>query len=122
METGPHRRVFRLLDLSRWEVQQPMTATVTIDNVTTELYSSAEVIDLMAPFGGVGHIDGFKYKHRLKTYRLFNISTNGVGRVMYAPEGFTWVPGLLTASATTMKTRHNYFDKAEVDALVASLA
>jgi hypothetical protein len=98
-----------------------MTVSVTIDSTTTELYTSQEVIDLVATFGGVGHIDGFKAKHRLATYRLFNVSTDGVGKVMHAPQGFTWAPGLLTASATTMKTRHNYYDKAQVDALVASL-
>ena len=98
-----------------------MSSTVTVDGTTTTLYSSDEVIGLMAPFGGVGHIDGFKAKHRLATYRLFNVSTDGVGKVMHAPQGFTWAPGLLTASATTMKTRHNYYDKAQVDALVASL-
>lgn len=96
--------------------------SVTINAVTTELYSSAEVVSLFASLGGVGHIDGFKARHRLRTYRLFSANESGVGKVMYAPTGFTWAPNLLACSATTMATRTNYFDKAQIDALVIALS
>lgn len=76
----------------------------------------------LATVGITGRIEAIKYRYRLKTYRLFSKRSSGRGSVMFAPTGFTWVPGVLTASATTMKTRRLYFEKAQVDALVASLS
>lgn len=100
-----------------------MTATVTINDTTTDLYDAREVLDVLAPFGIGGHIDGVKSRLKLETWRLFSrTNPTGLGKVMHAPHGFTWDPELLVASATTMHTRHNYFTKAQVDAIVADLA
>lgn len=92
-----------------------MSATITID---------AELKALVVPAAleRIGHIDGFKYQHKIPTYRIFSKQDNGEAKVMFAPQGFTWNPGLPVASATTGKPRRLYFDKAFVDNLVTELA
>lgn len=97
-------------------------SSVTIEDVTTELYDTAEAKAALATVGITGRIETIKARYRLRTYRLFWRTEGGRGSVMFAPSGFTWRSGLLAASATTMKTRRLYFEKAQVDALVASLA
>ncbi len=98
-------------------------ASVTINSSTVELYDSTELLALLAPLGVGGHVDGVKSRFKIPTYRLFSgADARGAGHVAIAPQGFTWAPDLKVASATTMATRRNYYDKAFVDALVASLS
>lgn len=96
-----------------------MSGSITFndDNTTVEVYDYSEARDLLAAHGrDIAVADGFKVNHKIRTFRLF-----APGKVMTAPRGFTWEANVRHCTTSGLTTDENYLDKAQVDALVASL-